>query len=560
MWKESNIIEMKKQNPIKFNWHRTVSLTVLCLFVFSLFSALAAPYKQKKRKKTDERVYLVHADELSYDVYSAVPDAQILRGKVHFTHAGSQLTCDSAYFYQESNSVEAFGHVHFRQGDTLSLTCDYADYNGADQMMHARHKVVLKHRTQTLYTDSLDYDRIYDLAYFFEGGKLVDGKDRLVSDWGAYSTATRQASFYYGVEMYSGKNHITTDTLHYDTRTSIAHIVGPSTVTSKGSIIHTTNAYLNSRTDQSQLFGRSTIVDKDKSITGDSLFHNSKTGLNEGFGNVIYIDKENKNELRAEHVLYNEHTGYGYATKRALMLDYSQKDTLWMHADSLKIYTFNMGTDSVYRKVHAFPHVRAYRQDLQAVCDSLVFNSQDSCMTMYRDPIAWNINRQLLGEVMKVYMNDSTIRKAEIIGQALSVEQVDDKNHFNQVSSTRMDAYFIDGAMRRADAVGNVKTVFYNTDQKDSVLTELNYLETDTMRMYMSPTRQLEKIWASKSVGTMYPVTQIPPDKYRLSEFAWFDYVRPTDKDDVFKWRGKKAGSELKAVRRREAPIRNFEF
>lgn len=559
MWKVSNIIEMKKQNPINLNWHRTVTLTVLCLFVFCLFSAVAAPYKQKKRKKTDERVYLVHADQLSYDVYSAVPDAQILRGKVHFTHAGSQLTCDSAYFYQESNSVEAFGHVHFRQGDTLSLTCNYADYNGADQMMHARHNVVLKHRTQTLYTDSLDYDRIYNLAYFFEGGKLVDGKDRLVSDWGAYSTATRQASFYYGVEMYSGKNHITTDTLHYDTRTSVAHVVGPSTITSKGSIIHTSDAYLNSHTDQSQLFGRSTIVDKDKSITGDSLYHNSKTGLNEGFGNVVYIDKENKNELRAQHVFYNEQTGYGYATNRALMLDYSQKDTLWMHADSLKIYTHNIGTDSVYRKVHAFDHVRAYRPDLQAVCDSLVFNSQDSCMTMYRDPIAWNYNRQLLGEVMKVYMNDSTVRKAEIIGQALSVEKVDDKNHYNQVSSTRMDAYFNDGAMRRADAIGSVKTVFYNTDNKDSVLTELNYLETDTMRMYMSPTRQLEKIWASKSVGTMYPITQIPPDKYRLPEFAWFDYVRPTDKDDVFNWRGKKAGSELKAVRRREAPIRSFE-
>ena len=550
---------MKKQNPINLNWHRTVTLTVLCLFVFCLFSAVAAPYKQKKRKKTDERVYLVHADQLSYDVYSAVPDAQILRGKVHFTHAGSQLTCDSAYFYQESNSVEAFGHVHFRQGDTLSLTCNYADYNGADQMMHARHNVVLKHRTQTLYTDSLDYDRIYDLAYFFEGGKLVDGKDRLVSDWGAYSTATRQASFYYGVEMYSGKNHITTDTLHYDTRASVAHVVGPSTITSKGSIIHTSDAYLNSHTDQSQLFGRSTIVDKDKSITGDSLYHNSKTGLNEGFGNVVYIDKENKNELRAQHVFYNEQTGYGYATNRALMLDYSQKDTLWMHADSLKIYTHNIGTDSVYRKVHAFAHVRAYRQDLQAVCDSLVFNSQDSCMTMYRDPIAWNYNRQLLGEVMKVYMNDSTVRKAEIIGQALSVEKVDDKNHYNQVSSTRMDAYFNDGAMRRADAIGSVKTVFYNTDNKESVLTELNYLETDTMRMYMSPTHQLEKIWASKSVGTMYPITQIPPDKYRLPEFAWFDYVRPTDKDDVFNWRGKKAGSELKAVRRREAPVRSFE-
>lgn len=550
---------MKKNNSIFSNRHRAVFTTVLCLFGFCLMWAVAAPHNKKKRQKTDERVYLVHSDELRYDQFSSVPDAQIVKGRVHFTHAGAQLWCDSAYFFQESNSVEAFGHVRFKQGDTLSLTCNYADYDGSDQMMHARHNVVLKHRTQTLYTDSLDYDRIYSLAYFFEGGKLVDGKDRLVSDWGAYSTATREASFYYGVEMYSGKNHITTDTLHYDTRSSIAHVVGPSTITSKGSIIHTTDAFMNSRTDRSQLFGRSTIVDGDKTITGDSLYHDNNNGNNEGFGNVVYVDKKNKNELHANRLFYNEKTGYGYATQKALLVDYSQKDTLWMHADSLKIYTFNIATDSVYRKVHAFDHVRAYRQDVQAVCDSLVFNSLDSCMTMYRDPIAWNSNRQLLGEVIKVYMNDSTIRKAEIIEQALSVEQVDEKGHSNQVSSKRMDAYFVDGAMRRTDAIGNVKSLYYNADSKDSVLTELNYLETDTMRMYLSPQRQLQKIWASKSVGTMYPITQIPPDKRRLPEYEWFDYVRPLDKDDVFNWRGKKGGSELKNIPRREAPLQKLD-
>lgn len=550
---------MKKSNSIFSNRHRAVFTTVLCLFGFCLMWAVAAPKYKKKRQKTDERVYLVHSDELRYDQFSSVPDAQIVKGRVHFTHAGAQLWCDSAYFFQESNSVEAFGHVRFKQGDTLSLTCNYADYDGSDQMMHARHNVVLKHRTQTLYTDSLDYDRIYSLAYFFEGGKLVDGKDRLVSDWGAYSTATREASFYYGVEMYSGKNHITTDTLHYDTRSSIAHVVGPSTITSKGSIIHTTDAFMNSRTDRSQLFGRSTIVDGDKTITGDSLYHDNNNGNNEGFGNVVYVDKKNKNELHANRLFYNEKTGYGYATQKALLVDYSQKDTLWMHADSLKIYTFNIATDSVYRKVHAFDHVRAYRQDVQAVCDSLVFNSLDSCMTMYRDPIAWNSNRQLLGEVIKVYMNDSTIRKAEIIEQALSVEQVDEKGHSNQVSSKRMDAYFVDGAMRRTDAIGNVKSLYYNADSKDSVLTELNYLETDTMRMYLSPQRQLQKIWASKSVGIMYPITQIPPDKRRLPEYEWFDYVRPLDKDDVFNWRGKKGGSELKNIPRREAPLQKLD-
>ena len=160
----------KRQSPITNNWHRTALAAVLCLFGFCLIWASAAPKGKRKRPKTDERVYLVHSDELAYDMYGAVPDAQILRGKVHFTHAGSQLWCDSAYFFQEANSVKAFGHVHFKQGDTLSLTCDYADYIGAEQMMHARRNVVLKHRTQTLYTDSLDYDRLYDNAYFFEGG------------------------------------------------------------------------------------------------------------------------------------------------------------------------------------------------------------------------------------------------------------------------------------------------------------------------------------------------------------------------------------------------------
>ena len=541
-------------------WHRVITMMALCLFGFCLMWAMAAPrHKKRPRPKTDQRVYLVHADELRFDQYSNVPDAQILKGKVHFTHMGAQLWCDSAYFYQEANAVEAYGHVRFRQGDTLSMTCDYADYDGADQMMHARHNVVLKHRQQTLYTDSLDYDRIYENAYFFEGGKLVDGKDRLVSDWGEYNTATRKATFMYSVEMYSGTNHITTDTLHYDTRTSIAHITGPSTVRSKDNTIHTSDAYLNSRTDRSQLFGRSTIVNGPKTITGDSLYHDNTNGNNEGFGNVVYIDRDNKNELHADRLFYNEKSGYGYATKRAVLMDYSQNDTLWMHADSLKLYTYNIGTDSVRREVHAFRHVRAYRQDMQAVCDSLVGTSADSCMTMYRDPIAWNLNRQILGEVIKVYMNDSTIRHAEVIGQALSVEKVDDRQHFNQISSKRMDAFFTDGAMRRADAVGNVKSLYYNADSKDSVLTELNYLETDTLRMFVSPTRQLEKIWAAKSVGTMYPITQIPPDKLRLPEFAWFDFIRPVDKDDIFNWRGKTAGTELKVLPRREAPLQKIE-
>ena len=68
--------------------------------------------------------------------------------------------------------------------------------------------------------------------------------------------------------------------------------------------------------------------------------------------------------------------------------------------------------------MRVYHKVRAYRTDVQAVCDSLVYNSKDSCMTMYTDPILWHGSQQLLGEEIKVYMNDSTINWAHIINQA----------------------------------------------------------------------------------------------------------------------------------------------
>lgn len=124
------------------------------------------------------------------------------------------------------NSFRAFGHVRFRQGDTLSLSCDNAWYDGEGQMMEARKNVVLRHRGQTLYTDSLNYDRLYNNAYFFKGGRLVDSRNKLSADWGEYNTDTREAVFYYDVQLHTPKNRVSTDTLYYDTRKSIAHIVG----------------------------------------------------------------------------------------------------------------------------------------------------------------------------------------------------------------------------------------------------------------------------------------------------------------------------------------------
>ncbi len=562
--------------------HRIIVSMILCLFVLCPIVAQKKELlmKQEQREQikpvqkelktplqreqntadsddSSKRVFLDHADVLFFDQRTN-PDAQILDGNVAFTHNGAQLFCDSAHFYEKTNSFEAFGNVKMYQGDSISLFGDYAHYDGNEMMAMVRYNVVLEHRNgSTLYTDSLNYDRLYNVGYFFNGGRLEDKNSTLMSDWGEYNANTKMALFNFDVVLTDEDFVMKGDTLYYDTNTSWAHAVGPSVITSGTSIINTIDGFYNTQTDSAMLFKRSKLTDKGKTMIGDTIRYNAKTGVGEGFMNVVYTDDQSKNGLLCNYFRYEELTGNGLANDSAIAMDYSERDTLFLHADTFKIYTFNINTDSVYRKVHAYNHVRAYRVDVQAVCDSLVFDSRDSCMTMYRDPITWANNMQLLGEEIKVYMKDSTINRAEVIRQALSVERLPDTIHYNQVSADMMTAYFKNGDICQTDADGNVLIVYYPVEESDSSLLGLNYTETTQLKMYIE-NRKMQKIWMPKAEGVMYPMTQIPPDKYFLPNYAWFDYVRPRNKQDIFNWRGKKAGTELKEQKRREAPLQHL--
>ena len=518
---------------------------LLCLLAYVASpSAYAAKRKTRPaaQKEKDKRVYLVHADVLHYDAFLN-RDAQILNGKVQFRHNGATLYCDSAYFYEATNSFEAFGHVKMVQGDTLSLVSDYAYYDGNDELAMARYNVVLKNRKTTLYTDSLNFDRLYDNAYFFEGGKMVDGETTLVSDWGEYNTKTKLSVFNFNVRMRNKDMDLTTDTLYYDTRLSEAEIVGPTDIVSGRSHIYSERGFYDTKAEVARLMDRSVLTNEGKRLVADSIWHDEKNGLSRAFYDVVYTDTVNKNVMTGNYGEYDDVNGYSMCTDSAMVIDFSQRDSLYMHADTFKLYTFNINTDSVYRKIHAYNKVRAYRIDVQAVCDSLVYNSLDSCMTMYYDPIVWNMSQQLVGDEIRVYMKDSTVDHAHVIKDAFSIDLLPDQEHYNQVSSKEMFAFFVDGKVHEAQAKDNVLVIYYPEDSADSSLIGLNYTETSELRAFME-NGKMQRIWMPKAEGTLYPMTQIPPEKKFLPGFAWYDYVRPLSKEDIFLWRGKRKEGE----------------
>ncbi len=544
----------KRKNTYSSGRHRILVVSVLCLFGFCLL-AQVRPAKKGEQKPAKSKVYLLHSDVLKKSPLNPDPDAQILIGNVAFRHDSVYMYCDSACFYEKTNSLEAFDNVKMVQGDTLFLYGDYLFYDGNTQIAQVRYNVRMENKNTTLLTDSLNYDRIYNLGYYFDGGTLMDEENVLTSEWGEYSPATKISVFNYDVKLVNPKFTLTSDTLRYSTATKIANILGPSDIVSDANHIYSELGFYNTQIGQAELLDRSVLTNEGKRLTGDSLFYDRVKGYGEAFDNVIMTDTVNKNMLTGDYCYYNELTKYAFATKKAVVVDYSQGDSLFMHADTLQMYTYYLNTDSMFRETRAYHKVRMYRTDVQGVCDSLVFSSKDSCLTMYYDPILWNNNQQLLGEKIMIYMNDSTIDWAHIQNQALSVEQLDSTS-YNQVTGKEMKAWFQGGEMRKVDVIGSVRLVYYPMES-DSTLIGMNVSETSLLNMFLENRKMKKMIMSPKSNGTLYPMLQRPPEKMKLDNFVWFDYIRPLDKEDIFEWRGKKAGQGLKKSNRSAVPLPN---
>ena len=544
----------KRKNTYSAGRHRILVVSVLCLFGFCLL-AQVRPAKKGEQKPAKSKVYLLHSDVLKKSPLNPDPDAQILIGNVAFRHDSVYMYCDSACFYEKTNSLEAFDNVKMVQGDTLFLYGDYLFYDGNTQIAQVRYNVRMENKNTTLLTDSLNYDRIYNLGYYFDGGTLMDEENVLTSEWGEYSPATKISVFNYDVKLVNPKFTLTSDTLRYSTATKIANILGPSDIVSDANHIYSELGFYNTQIGQAELLDRSVLTNEGKRLIGDSLFYDRVKGYGEAFDNVIMTDTVNKNMLTGDYCYYNELTKYAFATKKAVVVDYSQGDSLFMHADTLQMYTYYLNTDSMFRETRAYHKVRMYRADVQGVCDSLVFSSKDSCLTMYYDPILWNNNQQLLGEKIMIYMNDSTIDWAHIQNQALSVEQLDSIS-YNQVTGKEMKAWFQGGEMRKVDVIGSVRLVYYPMES-DSTLIGMNVSETSLLNMFLENRKMKKMIMSPKSNGTLYPMLQRPPEKMKLDNFVWFDYIRPLDKEDIFEWRGKKAGQELKKSNRSAVPLPN---
>lgn len=525
--------------------------------ILILFASFFAPLQQNEMVNDSTSgkksyIHMLHTDITRFDE-EINPDAWILVGDVRFRRDSMYMFCDSAHYFQKRNAFQAFGNVRMEQGDTLFLYGDYLDYNGDTNLARVRKNVRLIDKNTVLETDSLDFDRNLNLGYFFDYGVLSDGESVLSSYYGEYGVDTKEAVFTDDVSLENPKFRMLSDTLHYNTGNKFATIVGPTNIYSGKSEVYSENGMYNTAHRQAFLLDRSVLYNDNRNVVADSIFYDTANGYSEVFGNIVYTDTVNRNMLTGEYAYINEIVDSLYVTDRAVVVDFSKSDSLFMHADTIWTVSYNLDTDSLFRQVKAFHKVSAWSRSMQAVCDSLVFDSRDTCLTMYKDPVLWNEGVQLLGEVVKVYMDSTSIDWVNVINQTLYAEQVDSAN-FNQIKGREMRFFFNEGELSEMQVIGSVQLVFYPLDS-DSTYVGMNTTTAGKAIAYMKD-GQVDKVVVPKEAkGVFYPMSQRPESARFLDNYVWLDYMRPNSKDDIFRWRGKRADQLLKVVKKESVPL-----
>ena len=487
--------------------------------------------------QTPKKIKLVKADAIEYDM--RLVKAQRVVGSVIFEHEGTRMFCDSAWLYEEENRLKAFGKVRINDPKGMSLTGDELDYNGNERLAEIRKDVIMRDGDMTLTTDQVQYQLDERQASYYGGGKIVSqvNQNVLTSKSGFYFATEKVFHFKKDVKLVNPKYTMYTDTLHYHSYNEQAYFLGPTTIVSDENKIYCENGWYDTKKDRARFGENAKIWTSEQILSSDSLYYDRTKGLGEAFRNVVIEDTINKIQIRGDYGRYLELQDESYVTGKALMEQYFIKDTLTMHADTLRMLPDTLDK----RRILAYHGVRMFKPDMQGICDSLSYSEADSTMSMFYEPVLWSEENQISGTQIDLLAYEGHIDKMFIVEKSFIISQTDSV-HYNQIKGREMIGYFTNNELRRVSVHGNGEAIYYATEESGDTtgtapveIIGVNKGACSNIVIYIKD-REIHRVnFITKPDNKFYPLDKIPAEELILKDFLWIDDKRPMSAKDLFR-------------------------
>jgi len=448
-----------------------------------------------------------------------------------FEHEGAYLYCDSAWLYESTNTMDCYGHVRIKSSDTLNLYGKFLHYDGNTKMAIVKDDVKLVDKQTTLTTDVMYFDRNTGIANYTTGGKMVNGDNILTSKRCYYYTNQKLMYFRDDVVLTNPEYKINCDTLKYNTVSRISYFLGPTILKGKDNYLYCEDGEYDRANSKSRFSINALLVDDNRRLTGDSLYYNEKLKYGKAVNHVVMTDTVRDVIIKGNYAEYWRNKGYALFTSEAVAIMGEKKDTLYLHADTLKA-TFDT-TRNETKALLAYHNTRFYRNDIQGACDSLNYNFADSLIRMYKLPVLWSGQNQLTADTIKILTGENRIRQIYMNSTAFIVSQ-DTSASFNQIRGKNMVGHFVNNELTSIDVNGNAETVYY-VREDNKALIGVNKAAGSRMRLYVKDSKIERIVYFDKPTGNMFPDKDVPADQRMLKGFNWRLTSRPRHKDDIFR-------------------------
>lgn len=531
-------------------------ISMIALLLSCNFSIAQNPYSDSSQPVNTSQIYIVQALRLNYQKIDST-EYQSAAGQVIIRQERTLFYCDSVVINKNTNQMQAFGHVHINDADSVHTYADYLRYNGQEKKAYLDKNVKLTDGKGTLTTKSLTYDVNTKIGTYITPGKVVNGKTVLNSNEGYYYGDTRDIYFKKKVVLTDPEYTLKTDTLLYNTETGIATFVAPTEIISGRRKVLTSSGYYDAKSRKTYFSSRPHIEDSSTILDADEVAFDDSTGFSEASGNVVYKDTAQGVTILANNLKSNKKASSFLATQRPILILKQDTDSIFLAADtffSAKLSALRevrdvpvirdslpvpdsalraAGKDSTDRFIEAYFHVRIFSDSLQAVGDSLFYSMEDSTFRLFKNPVVWGQESQITGDTIYLYTSRKKPKELYVFENALTIQRTKE-NFYNQVKGRTIRGFFdTSGNLEMVRARGNAESVYYAQDDLGKYV-GVNRATADVIDMFFKNKEAEKVVFRSNLDGTSYPMGQIDHETLRLNGFQWLEKRRPKTKYDLF--------------------------
>ena len=490
-------------------------------YIFLFFLNLNAQAQETKKLE------ILNANYTYYD-QNVNPDIRRLVDSVVFIHRGTTMQCDSAWYYYKENKFEAFSNIHIKSGDTLHLTGNQLNYNGLNNVAAIFGNVKLQDSKMTLKTEKLNYDLLKKVAFYINGAHITSENNTLVSKIGQYNSLSKSLYFEKNVEINNPRYIINSSSLDYYTNSEIAYFLGPTTISSNENQIYCENGWYDTKNDLSQYQKNAKLYSKQQILSGDSLFYDRNNGYGLALNEVEIIDTIEGYSILGNKIELFESNDSSIVTKRPEMRIYLEKDTLFLHGDTINAHLDESGQ----KMVEIYSGVKFYSKDIQGKSFYINYYNNDSTIRMIQDPVIWSNEYQITGNEIWLLLKNDELSQLKIDKNPFVVSH--SKNQFyNQITGKRLYGYFLNNKMHNIKVFGNGQTSYVLEDDQNKII-GVNAIKCSDISIMVHNNKISKISFLDMPDKVYYPPSEVPNEWLQLKGFTWRIDERILERKDIF--------------------------